>query len=1208
MLIKTLFDPSKDIYRTIEKVITYNAAQETRLRAEIGEYIVTDSIDDQLERLLIKMQAAMEAGGHNEVGVWVSGFYGSGKSSFTKYLALGFDDAVTVDGVRFLEHLIDRLSKAQTKALLRAMARQFPAAVVLVDLASDMLAGAQKEDVATVLYYKVLQWAGFSRNLKVAALERRLQRDGRAQELTERIERELGMSWQEVQNDPLAIDSLLPAIAHELYPELFRTPTAFTTETVEFVRSVTDQVTEILDIVRRKSGRSYVLFVVDEIGQYVADDKHLILNLQGLAENLKHVGDGKAWLIGTAQQTLTEDDPKAALNSPELYKLKDRFPIQIDLESRDIKEICYKRLLRKSMTGETVLGELFDRYGPALRLNTRLEDARAYDAAFDKTTFTNLYPFLPAHFDILLYLLGVLAKSTGGFGLRSAIKVIQDILVEGSDSAPAAADRAVGWLATTETLYDALEKDIRRADPAIYQAVGRALQRFPHAPLHAAVAKSVAVLQIMGNLPITAHNVASLLVPAVEAPSPRAEVDAAIAALIADPLIPFGEKDHALCFFSEKVNNIDQERATIPLRPIETSRIHNEALRAAFAPLPSTRLHGALQVTTGLGINSGMGVVTLAGERETIQTVVEFVGPTDFTRARARLLDESRQRTAQHTIFLLGRTDAEIDARVGEIYRSREIAQRHRNELEKEVKEYCTGQLDRAARLVGELEHELRRALGQGSLIFRGDTTAVDSLGADVVDALKRYLAGVAEQVFERYGEAPVRVDTDVAEKLLRLGTLRGVTSALDPLGLVRTSAGAPAVEVEARALVSIRDYLERNGAVEGKRLTDHFSSAPFGWSPDTVRYLVACLLLGGQIKLKVAGREITVSGQQAIEALRTNNAFKVVGVALRDGDRPAMAVLVRAAERMTELVGETVLPYPEDGISKAAIKHFPQLQYRFGPLAERLAGLGVAGAEQVRTVNQQIAELLKSDASDAPRQLGAEESPLYDGLKWAREVDLALKSGLEGTIQAMQRHRRVIETLRSSGVPGDLRDALRDELKQVGERLGQTTFYHYAADFATALTAIQARVRSAVAAMQRSLAESVSEAHQDLARRPDWPELTHEEQIGVQGQISAIVTEATPDLAGLDFLLGQEAELWSLVSILKKQIAQVAGERQTPASGGGAPIKEKSTVVRIPARVTSAAQLADVIAKLQGLQQAIGLYDTIEIVIDAEGFALGDG
>ena len=86
MDIKHLFDPSKDIYRTIEKVITYGADQKHRLKAEISEYVVTESIEDQLERLLSSMQAAMELGGENEVGVWVSGFYGSGKSSFTKYL------------------------------------------------------------------------------------------------------------------------------------------------------------------------------------------------------------------------------------------------------------------------------------------------------------------------------------------------------------------------------------------------------------------------------------------------------------------------------------------------------------------------------------------------------------------------------------------------------------------------------------------------------------------------------------------------------------------------------------------------------------------------------------------------------------------------------------------------------------------------------------------------------------------------------------------------------------------------------------------------------------------------------------------------------------------------------------------------------------------------------------------------------------------
>ena len=57
-------------------------------------------------------------GGQNEVGVWVSGFYGSGKSSFTKYLGLALDQRAKVDGVAFIKHLQDRLTKPQTKALL----------------------------------------------------------------------------------------------------------------------------------------------------------------------------------------------------------------------------------------------------------------------------------------------------------------------------------------------------------------------------------------------------------------------------------------------------------------------------------------------------------------------------------------------------------------------------------------------------------------------------------------------------------------------------------------------------------------------------------------------------------------------------------------------------------------------------------------------------------------------------------------------------------------------------------------------------------------------------------------------------------------------------------------------------------------------------------------------------------------------------------
>lgn len=1210
MQIKTLFDPQKDIYRTIEKVITYSASQEERLRAEITEYIVTDSIEEQFEKLLSKMQTAIEMGGQNEVGVWVSGFYGSGKSSFTKYLGLALDTSTQIHGVRFLRHLQDRLNKPQTRALLATVASKHPAAVVMLDLASEMLAGATMEDVSTVLYYKVLQWAGYSQNLKVAAFEQRLQKDGRYEEFTVRIQQDLDTSWRAVQNDPLVIDSLLPELAHEFYPELFRTPTAFSTETVEFIRSLKDQITEMLAIIQRISGKQHILFIIDEVGQYVSNRQNLILNLQGLAENLKNIGDGKVWVIATAQQTLTEDDPRAALNSPELYKLKDRFPIQIDLESDDIKEICYRRLLGKSTDGEQLLGVLFDKHGQALRYNTKLQDAKYYDSDFSKQTFVNLYPFLPAHFDILLHLLGALAKSTGGIGLRSAIKVIQDILVDGPGHQVPVADQQIGWLATTVTLYDSLEKEIRRAYPSIHDAVGKVRIAFPDTSIHWEVAKTVAILQILGNMPVSAQNVTSLMHPTIDAPSRRDAVDSAVKELINHARVPFGEKDNNLCFFSEKLNEIDQERAQVPLRTIELRRIQNEALRAAFSPLPAIRLKDALAVTAGLKTLVGTQLTSLAGERETIQMVVEFIEPGDYDAARTRLVDESRQRSAQHTIYVLGRTSPAVDEKCAEIYRCREIIQRYRNDLDKEVKDYCTSLADRAGILVGEIEALLKRSLSQGSFIFRGQTMATDTLDPDVHEAAKKYLATVAAQVFDRYGEAPVRVDTALAEKFLRAGNLKAITSVIDPLGLVQVTGGTPRIQTDHKAFISIRDYLDRNGMVEGKRLSDIFTDAPFGWSPDTLRYLIAALLVAGEIKLKVSGREVTVNGQQAIEALHTNNTFKIVGVALRD-QRPSMEVLARASERLTELTGDLVVPL-EDEISKVAAKCFPQFQHRFGGLTEKLAALGLPGAETVRGLNQELADVLLTDASDAPQRLGGVESALYQALTWAAAADRSLKNGLATTVQELQQHSQEIALLPDSGIPGALRADLADELARISQRLGQDNFYEHGADFNSALTALKIRTGNATLQMAAAQQQSIKEAQQELLRLSEWAELTQEEQAKSLAQLDLLLITDAVDLAGFKRLLNQEYVIQSRSRELKRKIEELGRQRQLARrkaeqeeTGQGRVLRDPQAkivrTVRLPAHVISTGQLDDLIRTLQLLRSEIGAYQDVELTIQIE-------
>ena len=291
---------------------------------------------------------------------------------------------------------------------------------------------------------------------------------------------------------------------------------------------------------------------------------------------------------------------------------------------------------------------------------------------------------------------------------------------------------------------------------------------------------------------------------------------------------------------------------------------------------------------------------------------------------------------------------------------------------------------------------------------------------------------------------------------------------------------------------------------------------------------LVAAMLVAGEIKLKVSGERCTSTVSRPYAPGPTTRSR----LASLD-ERPSNEVLARAAERLTDLVGDTVIPL-EDEISKTATKQFPKFQHQFGPLAEKLDALGLPGADTVRSLNQELADVLLTDASDAPQRLGAEESPLYSGLKWATEVDRALKNGLEATVRDLQRHRREIEALPDSGVPGQLHHDLAEELDLVGQRLGQQDFHAQAADLNSALTAIKARTRDAAVAMAQAQKHAIKETADELQRLPQWAELGRDEQSQVLNQVEGITVESTDDLAGIKTLLNQSFVARSQVDAIR--------------------------------------------------------------------------
>ncbi len=1187
--VRDLFDKSKPIDRRIEKVITYNTTDQDLLKGEIREYVATESIENHLDRMLDCLEDGMGGGASAETGVWVSGFYGCGKSSFTKYLGFSLDPGRLIDGKPFLQWMQNQLTSLPLRQRLGTAAKNYPSAVIMLDLASEQLAGATMAEISTVLYAKVMQWAGYSQDAKTAHLEFMLEKDGRYDEFKARISEMMkGACWDDLKNQPLSTKALASLAAPEFYPELFPNAKAFNDIRLESQLKEDDRVSQMLDVIRRKSGTDCAVFILDEVGQYVAGRDDLILNLDGLAKNIRNLGKGKAWVIATAQQTLTEDDPRAAANTASLFKLKDRFPVTVDLEASDIKEIVYKRLLGKSSEGRAALEAMFDRNGPQLRYTVDLKNTKYYKSDLDKESFCRYYPFLPHHFEILLQLLARLAKTRGGIGLRSAIKVIQDILVDTGKNRKGEtllADEPAGALANTVVFYDCLRSDIERPFPHIVNGVRKVETVFGADSIHLEAAKSVAVLQILEDFPVGRENVAALMHPAVDAPPRLEDVQKAVSEMLSERSVPLNEVDGGLRFMSEAVLDLEKDRLGIGYRIADLRVIQNNALKEIFSPVPTVKLQGARSVGAGLKVYGGPVPLSIIGEKETIQAHVQFVDEAEYEKRKEERILDSQQPSGADTIFILGRDDKELNDMLVEIYRCREIYNKNRKKAaDRDVEEYLRSQDQRAQNLSKDLEARLKKSLGAGSFIFRGKPRAVSEYDADIREAFRKQLDAAASEIYDKYGEAPVQVDSGIAERFLKTDPIEKVASKNDPLGLVKKSGKTP-IDSKHKAVVSICDYLEKRGQVDGRRLLDDFFAPPYGWSKDTARYIVAAMLTAGIVKLRIGGEDVTVRGDAALNNLKNTNTFNKIGIALRDS-APDLDSLLRSKDRLLTLTGDEVAPLEED-ISKCVMRFFPDLQKDFSPLSVRLENLEMAGAERAQGLQDNLSEILKGDASDAANRLGGETCPLFDDLVWARDVKKAFDNGAGPIVGSARELMSEIPGLPDVDALKKLKSETAPWLEELENYIAQENFFTFLADIQNRIADIETKVEKAALALVEERKQKVAGDKKRLKDMAEWSSLSPEDKERLGRKMDEIEIEDQSDLDGIKKLITDYIYIDTEIGRIEEEIKKLyrEGEPKDPGGNGnddsGGTPEGKEITLPAPGIITDPAILEKLIADL---------------------------
>ncbi len=457
MILKELY--KKDITRDVNPAVSAGDLKESTVRTEIEEYVFTPEIIRGLYDVISGIREANAS--HN--GIWISGYYGSGKSHFLKYLNYCLSRE---HGARALERLAEEVRKNSddladvTPTEVSDIRRWLSAAEIKTILFNiGTVHNANTSGINTfveVFWNEFNKFRGYNRfNLSLAQyLEKPLDEAGRFDAFKAALADD-GFDWS-LQASDLAqteLDYVLEQARTQL-PSLSVDSVRERIVKNDFVISVEKFKNEMTLYVKDKGAGFRLVFFVDEVSQFINNHKELLLQLQEIATGLHDASEGKVWVACTAQQSLGEivSASQISRTTDDYGKIMGRFEIQVKLGNTTPEYITKIRLLEKNGNGETLLNRLYDEKKTALETQFKLPTG--YKAYSSREDFTDFYPFVPYQFQLIMQVLDSFVdlqyvdKEKKGTE-RSIIKITHT-------AAKNCMDAEAGFLVSFDQLYNAV--------------------------------------------------------------------------------------------------------------------------------------------------------------------------------------------------------------------------------------------------------------------------------------------------------------------------------------------------------------------------------------------------------------------------------------------------------------------------------------------------------------------------------------------------------------------------------------------------------------------------------------------------------------------------------------------------------------------------------------------------------------------------------
>lgn len=555
------------VSRPIEGVI--KADDESGLHNELSEYVLTNEVAKRLEAFLDAYNSY-----HGANGVWVSGFFGSGKSHLLKMLAILLENR-TIDGTSALDIFLPKIT--QDDQILRAALKKavaIPSKSILfnIDQKADIISKTQIDALLSVFVKVFNEMCGyFGKQGYIAQFERDLDSRDQYEPFKAAYQRLANKPWERGREQALLeAGNIAKAYAEVTGEDAAQAKGILDKYRGQYAVSIEDFGNQVKAWLDKKPSNFRLNFFVDEVGQYIAENTKLMTNLQTVAESLATKCQGRAWIIVTAQEDMNSvlgDMSKQQSN--DFSKIQARFSNRLKLTSADVAEVIQKRLLTKNQIGSELLKTTYSQQFNNFKTLFEFADGgQQYQNFRDEDHFVYCYPFVPYQFPLFQSAIRGISLHNGfegkanSVGERSMLGVFREVAIA-IDGEP------VGQLATFDRMFEGIRGALKSA---IQSAINTA-ERNLGDDYAVRVLKALFLVKYVKEFKATLRNISVLMLERFgdDLPAQRKKLEAALNLLEAQTYIQRNGEVYE--YLTDEEKDVEEE---IKNTEIETADILKE--------------------------------------------------------------------------------------------------------------------------------------------------------------------------------------------------------------------------------------------------------------------------------------------------------------------------------------------------------------------------------------------------------------------------------------------------------------------------------------------------------------------------------------------------------------------------------------------------------------------------------------------------------